>query len=605
MTPSTYRFSNFEFDANSLGLMHQGKPVPIRPQAAKLLHALLQASPEHVPREELQQRLWKNINYIEVDGALNACVRELRNALGDSGSAERFIETLPKRGYRFVGEIQPTQKPVGRHWLGAASLLFITTLVFAYLGHQPEQTEPGNEPILISVLPADLPGDDGRSPPTSYQVAMQITAALRDLNVPNLSIISSDTVRRNSDDSVFLAESARADFVLRTAITRDDGHLLVKANLLDVTDRQSKSQFLKSYPDQPTLVTRAVPDDIVTWMVDFLGIEVPKDLLSNRTLLQPELIDKLIQARWYREMPDLEAQLDALALYDEILEVDPDNTEALCGKLVLLTRTAGYTAAPILERYDEIERLAYRIKQSGILAGGIPDLGLAFVRLYRDWDIEAALQHSEASLMIDPQNAQTYTTYSAAKAASGDFGGAIRSAETSLRIRPNDWARADLCYYLLLGNELDRAIDICQWARETAPKDVFATTIYAVASYEKGNEAEALTTMIDAIEQASPGTYANDAARPGSWQEFSCQRASYYSDLFSTPEYQGSPVLFITAAYYWSQCGNREQVLNWVAKSMQSKGQMAVFINVDPRFRKWRSDPDFRKLVAPIDASNT
>src|SRR6267154_1550651 len=100
-----YRFGLFEVDVESGKLLRQGTRVKLQDQPFRLLCLLLERAGQVVTREELRQALWSSDTYVEFDGSLNATLKRLRFALGDPADNPVFIETLPKRGYRFVAPV--------------------------------------------------------------------------------------------------------------------------------------------------------------------------------------------------------------------------------------------------------------------------------------------------------------------------------------------------------------------------------------------------------------------------------------------------------------------------------------------------------------------
>src|SRR4051812_34375763 len=98
----SYRFGVFEVDGRAGDLLKQGRRVKLRGRPLDILMLLLAGQGDVVTREELRQRLWSADTFVDFDHGLNAAVNRLREALGDSAENPRFIETLPKRGYRFI-----------------------------------------------------------------------------------------------------------------------------------------------------------------------------------------------------------------------------------------------------------------------------------------------------------------------------------------------------------------------------------------------------------------------------------------------------------------------------------------------------------------------
>jgi cholera toxin transcriptional activator len=105
--PRLFRFGMFELDAVSGELRKDGKSRPrIRDQALQILIVLLEKSDEVVGRDELRERLWPSDTFVDFDHGLNTAINQARTALGDSAANPKFIQTLPRRGYRFIGPVQ-------------------------------------------------------------------------------------------------------------------------------------------------------------------------------------------------------------------------------------------------------------------------------------------------------------------------------------------------------------------------------------------------------------------------------------------------------------------------------------------------------------------
>jgi Tol biopolymer transport system component/DNA-binding winged helix-turn-helix (wHTH) protein len=105
-TPQRIRFNGFEVDLHTGELLRSGRKLRLPNQSFHVLAMLLGKAGQLVTREELRARLWPNGTFVEYDQSLNAAVNRLREALHDSAEKPRFIETLPKRGYRFIGHVE-------------------------------------------------------------------------------------------------------------------------------------------------------------------------------------------------------------------------------------------------------------------------------------------------------------------------------------------------------------------------------------------------------------------------------------------------------------------------------------------------------------------
>jgi len=125
--PQVIRFSTFELDVRAGELRKQGAKIRLQEQPLRILEILLAHPEQVVTREELRSKLWPSETFVDFDHGLNKAINKLREALGDSAEAPRFIETVPKRGYRFM---QPMSN--------AAPEASIAVLPFLNLTNDPE-----------------------------------------------------------------------------------------------------------------------------------------------------------------------------------------------------------------------------------------------------------------------------------------------------------------------------------------------------------------------------------------------------------------------------------------------------------------------------------
>src|SRR5215470_10584894 len=111
-SPAVFSFGTFEVDVRAGELRKRGVKVRIQDQPLEILKLLLQHPGEVVSREDLRARLWQADTFVDFDNGLNTSINRLRDALGDTAANPRFIETLPRRGYRFIAPVT-TDRPVG------------------------------------------------------------------------------------------------------------------------------------------------------------------------------------------------------------------------------------------------------------------------------------------------------------------------------------------------------------------------------------------------------------------------------------------------------------------------------------------------------------
>ncbi len=154
-------FGVFELDLRAGELRKQGLKVRLQEKPFQVLALLLERPGELVTREELQKKLWPGDTFVDFDHSMNTAVNKLREALGDSAESPRFIETLPKRGYRFIAPVQPSAQsaaPRPRHRpavVGVVAGLIVVLGLAAYVGWQRwgRRATPPAGRIMLAVLP--------------------------------------------------------------------------------------------------------------------------------------------------------------------------------------------------------------------------------------------------------------------------------------------------------------------------------------------------------------------------------------------------------------------------------------------------------------------
>lgn len=233
-----HRFGPFTFDSGQRLLYRNGEPVPLMPKTADLLHVLLERRGQVVGKAELMKRVWPDAQVEEIGLARNISL--LRKALGEEGAESRYIETLPKRGYRFLAEEQPAdprqvRRSVRRLVLAAAALLAAGIFVY-WQFYRPSRlvvTAPG-APRLAAV-PFDCSG--GPLCASFFGRSFEDLLAAELSRIPNISLLSPSTVHRYCDNGIPAAMMARLlglDAVLEGSVTVSGQQVRVIARLSDV-----------------------------------------------------------------------------------------------------------------------------------------------------------------------------------------------------------------------------------------------------------------------------------------------------------------------------------------------------------------------------------
>jgi DNA-binding winged helix-turn-helix (wHTH) protein/TolB-like protein len=232
-----YRFATFDFDDQSGELRKSGRSVRLERQPAIVLGRLLAQAGEIVPRDTLRQAVWGDDVHVDFERGLAYCLSHIRTALGDSGDNPRFVQTIPKRGYRFIAPIEPsgTSAPQAvtvsstpaarrRQWpWGAIAGIVIVAGGFFWMSHQRPRPS-GKAVIAVSVFDNETGQPELDRPVAAISDA--VVSRLTALSPERVAVVGNAAVLRqprNIRNLRAVAEGVRADYVLLGQLQREPG----------------------------------------------------------------------------------------------------------------------------------------------------------------------------------------------------------------------------------------------------------------------------------------------------------------------------------------------------------------------------------------------
>ena len=259
MRPGSYRvfrFGPFEADVLAGELRKDGVRVPLQEQPFLVLAALLDRPGELVWRDDLRQRVWPEDTFVEFDHALNTAVKKIRTALGDCANSPEYVETIPKRGYRFLVPVQVSecsstrpQEPVSiwrDPWLGCTAILgavfAIVLLSRAWMATSWEVFPrlPAPRKMVLAILPLEDWSDDGSHGLLCDGITQELitqsgkVAPARLAVVPRAASAPYSHTRKAVSE---VAQELKADYLMEGNV-RDDGELVrVTVELIRASDK--------------------------------------------------------------------------------------------------------------------------------------------------------------------------------------------------------------------------------------------------------------------------------------------------------------------------------------------------------------------------------
>ena len=600
-------FGSFEADLETGELHRAGERVLLQEKPFRLLAALLETPGELVSRETLRDRLWHDV-FVDFDANLNASVKKLREALGDSANRPSFVETVPKRGYRFIAPVAPASTAAGievRRWpLGALAALLVVLGLGAVGAGWLQPPRPAGGRVMLAVLPfANLSGDATREY-VSDGMTEELLTALGRLQPDRLGVIARLTAMtyKGSDKPVAtIGRELGVDYVLEGSVRGTAQRARVTAQLIAVADQTHL--WAETY-DAGAGDLLDVQADIAQRIARSLALELLGDLGTSALLAAtavPAAHDHYLRGRhqWNRFTPH--GYTAAIAELERAIELDPGYAAAWAALADAYNLQAFAVDSPA-DRFLAARRAAERALAID------PDLAeahnaLAFAVLYGDYDAAAADPIFRRARELNPNYAMSFHWHAGALAALGRHDEAIRAVRHAVALDPLSLSvLSDLGWYYLFADRWQDAARECRATLETSPGYSWALRCLSLALARSGDEPQAIRLTLEHLRQQGR-LPAADSAHADLAQATDMEAIRRYQLEVELAKDEGQAD-FLRRGMIYSQLGEPEAALEWLESAFERRDPWLVFLPVDPRFDALHTHPGFADLVARLHISS-
>jgi TolB-like protein/DNA-binding winged helix-turn-helix (wHTH) protein/Tfp pilus assembly protein PilF len=631
------QFGAYEVSLQSGEVRKAGMRIRVQQQPMKLLEILLERPGEIVTREELRRRVWPNEGFGDFDQALNIAIGKLRSAFGDSAENPRFIETLPKRGYRFIADVsvvgadarpkrpesapgdvpardpEPTKHgaglavaPKGRlsssHRLIIAGALVLSFLVVSlWLFRTPSR---GTRSIRsLAVLPLDnLSGD----PSQNYFADGMTDELITDLaQISALRVISRTSVMVYKGARKPLPQIARelnVDAVVEGTVLHSGDHVRITAQLIEAsTDKHLWSQSYESELRD----TLALQNKVAAAIADQIRINLtPREqaALKNAEVVNPEAYESYLKGRYFWNKRTADGLKVALAYFNQAIEQDPNYAQAYSGlaDTYALLGDWQYAAMTPKEAFPKAKAAAIKALELDSRLGEAHN-SLAFVLDGFDWDLNSGGNEFRRAIELAPGYATAHHWYAWHLSLLGRYDPAIAEMRKAQNLDPLSLIiNADLAELLVVAHSYDESILQSRKTIEMDPNFALAHNQLAQAYLQKHMYDEAIAELTKAIKLSggSPAFIANLARAYVATGKRS-EALKLLNDLKkrSNPSYSNAAEI----AVIYASLGDTDQAMNWLEKGYEERFNPGVLLR--PGFDPLRSDPRFQDLVRRIGLS--
>lgn len=454
-------FGPYTFDPSSGELRKLGQRVKIRPQAAKVLTTLCRRPKELVTRDELRQQIWGESTFVDFEHGLNFCIRQLRAALNDDAENPRYIETLPRHGYRFLAAVQTTK---------------------------------ADRRATIAVLPFENLSGDSAQEHLSDGLTEEMITQLGRLDPDHLGVIARTSVMKYKNARRGLHAIARemaVDYVLEGSVRRQGNRIRVAAQLIRISDQthlwaesydRSMSDLLGLQAD----VARAVAAQIDLK----LSISQQARLGRGRDL-NPEAHEAYMRGRLHLRKMTREDAESAIKYFRQALAIEPGYAMAYAGIADANISVTSWHNAPLETMPKAREAALKALELEPDLAHGHALLGA--VHLLFDWEWKEAEREFGRAIELDANLADGHVGYAALLTTLGRFDEALRELRIAQSLDPmSPSLHSDELWMWFGSRHYDQAIEECRRWLEVDPGSARAYWTMALAYSYSGKHVEAI-----------------------------------------------------------------------------------------------------------------
>jgi len=625
-------FGVFELDLRAGELRKRGLRVRLQQQPFQVLVMLIEHAGRVVLREELQKKLWPADTFVDFDHGLNKAISKIRQALGDSAESPRFVETVDRRGYRFIADVrvadsllvrspelapQPGPRADARDGQAPAGTLALTHLLtprarkisafvlFALLAsliawklHSSNRPPPVIR--SLAVLPLESLSSDASQDYFADGMTDELISDLGQISA--LRVISRTSMMAYKHTHKSLPQVARelnVDAVVEGTVLRSGDQVRITAQLIEASaDRHVWSQ---SYQGE-LRDTLALQNNVARAIADQIRISVnPQEqaALGNAAVVNPAAYESYLKGRYFWNKRTANSLKVALAYFTEAVDEDSKYARAYAGMADTYALLGDWQYAVMTPKEALPKAKAAAIKALELdNALGEAHNSLAFCLDGFDWDFDSAGKEFRRAIELNPGYATAHHWYAWHLALLRRYDEALVEMRKAASVDPLSLViNADLAELLALAHSYDESIRQSRKTIDLDPNFGLAHNHLGQAYLQKHMNDEAVAELREAVKLSggSPTCMAN-LARAYAASGKRSEALKLLSDLTkrSNPEHlYASEIAVIHASL-----GDTDQALNWLEKGYEDRFNPGVLLR--PGLDSVRSDPRFEDLVRRV-----
>jgi TolB-like protein/DNA-binding winged helix-turn-helix (wHTH) protein/Flp pilus assembly protein TadD len=620
------RFGAFEADVQTGELRKQGKRIRLQDQPFQLLVMLLEAPGQVVTRDELRSKLWPQTT-VDFDHGLNKAISKIREALGDSPEHPRFVETVARRGYRFLADVAVTcdgraktvpddpayevppalspalttkhQKAKPRYLARPLfSLALVAASVISWVFYHDIYSSPAIR--SLAVLPLEnLSGDTSQD---YFADGMTDALITRLAQISTLRMISRTSVMTYKNVHRPLAEIARdlnVDAVVEGSVLRAGERIRVTAQLIDA--RNDKHLWTASYDEdiRNTLVLQSRVTRVIAEQIRATVNPQEQLTLAKSRAVDPDAYEAYLKGRYFWNKRTGEGLRTAIDYFRRAITIDPGYAETYSG-LADSYALSGDWEYGVLSPREAFPLARAAATKALTLDDSLAEAhtSLAFALDLYGWDWEEAEKEYKLAIQLDPGYATAHHWYAWHLMVMGQNSAGISELRKAESLDPLSLIiSADIADALCIAHSYDESV---QQSKKTLEMDAS----FAIAHYELGQALaqkhmydEAIAEFQRAIELAGhSGAFDSNLAYVYAVSGRKEDAIRIVKDLETRQDQ--NPSADANVALIYVGLGDLDQAMNWLNKAYEARFNPSILLR--PGFDTLRSDTRFQDLLRRI-----
>lgn len=576
----TYEFGPFLVLVDERRLLFDGKQIQLTPKAFDTLLILIQRSGQVLEKKEIMDQIWPDTFVEEATLAQN--IFTLRKALGENATGVQYIETIPKRGYRFVADVKKSYRE---------------------LSNQQTNTTPGLSSIAVLPFDSLLTGSNDEYLGLGMADALIIKLG----NIRQMVVRPTRAVRKytvSDSDPIAIGKELSVDLVLAGSIQRLKNKIRVTVQLVRVTDSTTlwSEKFDETFEDILS-VQDSISEQIINTLTLKLTTQEQERVIENYTN-DSEAYLQYLKGRFYWGKWTREGFEKGIACFQQAINID---------------HSFALAHAAIADAYNTLSFYGYLAPKPAFLAVNQAALqaiqiapnsaeahtAMAINNFAFTWDWAMAEQEFLRAIEINPGNPTIYHSFASFLLAMGRFSEANHNLKIALKLDPlSPLINTSMAYPAFFSRQYDQAINELQAAIDLEPHFSLPYKILGDSYTEKGMYKDAIAAYNKSIDLigAQPILLAytgRSFALSGKRQE--AAKIIRRLKTISKESYV-SPISF---AVVYSGLGEEEQAMDLLEESYSDRCNNLVFINVQPAFGNLRSSSRFTDLIQRMGFANS